>query len=131
MGPIGYLLDTHTLLWAIGSPDLLPHRTRKLIEDPETRLWVSSASVWEMATKHRLGRLPEAGPLLADVGHYVQRLGADTLAISVEHARLAGSFPNAHRDPFDRMLAAQSILEHLPLMTSDGAFDDFPADVVR
>ena len=129
MGPIGYLADTPYPAVAIGCPDLLPHRTRKRIEDPDTRLWVSSASVWDMAPSIR--HLPEAGPLLADFGHYVPRLGPETLAISVEHARLAGSFPNAHRDPLDRMLATQSIGEHLPLMTSDGALDDFPADVVR
>lgn len=131
MGPVGYLLDTHILLWAIGSPDLLWHHHRQLLEDPEIRLWVSSASAWEIATKHRLGRLPGAGPLLAGAGHDVKRLGADTLAISGDHARLASSFDSTHRDPFDRMLAAQPILEHLPLMTSDRAFDDFPADVVR
>ncbi len=131
MGPIGYLLDTHTLLWAIGSPDLLSSRTRQFIKAPETRLWVSSASVWEIAAKHRLGPLPEAGPLLADVRYYVHRLGAESLAISMEHARLAGSLPQAHRDPFDRILAAQSILERLPLMTSDRALDAFPLYIVR
>ncbi len=131
MGPIGSLLDTHTLLWAIGSPDLLLHRTRRLIEDPETRLWVSSASVWEIATKHRVGHLPEAGLCWLTSANYIQRLGADTLAISAEHSCLAGSFPNAHRDPSDRRLAAQSILELLPLMASDGTFDNFPVGVVR
>jgi PIN domain nuclease of toxin-antitoxin system len=89
-----------------------------------------SASAWEIATKHRLGRLAAAGPLVADFGGCMAKAGFSELTIRWTHAVLAGAWPVAHRDPFDRMLAAQSVLEGLSLLTADPAFDDFGISAV-
>lgn len=118
----GLLLDTHTFVWAASAPDRLGARARRSIEDPTTELWVSAASAWELATKHRIGRFPEAEPLVSGFHDICDRLRARTLPINASHALRAGTFGWDHRDPFDRMLAAQSLLEDLTLVTADTAF---------
>ena len=119
------LLDTHVFLWSVMQPDRLSSKIRKLLEDPETGVVVSAASAWEIATKFRLGRLPEASAVVNEYAVAITGLGASTLAISNAHALLAGSFANAHRDPFDRMLAAQSVVERLPLVSKDRTLREF------
>ena len=116
------LLDTHALLWALTAPEQLGARARAVVEDPEVRLVVSAASAWELATKHRLGRLPQAEVLLGAYDSHLARLGAQELPIRSGHALLAGRLDWDHRDPFDRMLAAQAILEAIPLVSRDRAF---------
>ena len=120
------LLDTHTLLWALMQPDQLSQKARKHIEAPENQLLVSAASAWEITTKHRLGKLKQADALVSAYPQHIQKLGARELAISTAHALLAGGFQAEHRDPFDRMLAAQAMIEGLTLVTKDSAFDQFP-----
>lgn len=124
------LLDTHVLIWALLSPDELSASARTLILDASTTLLVSSASAWEIATKHRLGRLPEAADVVHGYLEHLRTLGAQELPISSAHALLAGGMRHAHRDPFDRVLAAQSILEGVPLVTGDAAFGALPVTVV-
>ena len=109
-----YLLDTHVLIWALTEPKRLSPRVRALLEDPDTPLLVSSASAWEMATKHRLGKLS----------------GAEELPIRLAHALLAGRLPGEQRDPFDRILAAQSLVEGLVLLTTDRAFPSFGVETL-
>ncbi|MGV1007201.1 MAG: type II toxin-antitoxin system VapC family toxin [Dermatophilaceae bacterium] len=118
------LLDTHALLWALTDPDALSPTARRLVADSDTDLVVSAASAWELATKHRLGRLPDAGPLLAAHHRHVARLGAGWLDITADHALLAGGMAWRHRDPFDRMLAAQCLVEGLTFVTKDLVFAD-------
>ncbi len=124
------LLDTHVLLWAVAEPGALSSRARILLTDGANALLVSSPSAWEVATKHRLGRLPMAEVLLASFSEHLQRLRAVELPISVRHALTAGAFPSPHRDPFDRMLAAQALHEGVPLVSSDAAFAAFPVETV-
>ena len=124
------LLDTHTLLWALTEPDALSERARALLTDGTNMLVVSSASAWEISIKHRLGRLPEAEVLLASFAEHMQQLGAEELPLSVRHALAAGSFSSPHRDPFDRILAAQALIEGLPLVSRDPAFAEFPVDTI-
>lgn len=125
MGAVTYLLDTHVVLWwLVDLPQLSP-RARTRIADPVNRLLVSSASAWEVATKYRIGKLPSAAPIAADFGGWVVRMGAVELPISIAHGERAGAFSAPHRDPFDRMLAAQSILEGVPLISADAALDAF------
>ena len=93
-----------------------------MVADPDNAVFVSAASAWEVATKHRLGKLPSAQVLVQDMAGWVHRAGFRALPIDIVHAQKAGSWPSAHRDPFDRMLAAQSVLEQLPLLTKDAAF---------
>lgn len=122
----GYLLDTHTLLWAISEPARLGPLAIEIIEDRRNRLLVSAASAWEINTKARIGKLPGADAWLSTLDRQVDRLQASVLPISWEHATLSGRLDWPHRDPFDRMLAAQSLLESLTLLTADKAFQELP-----
>jgi PIN domain nuclease of toxin-antitoxin system len=117
-----YLLDTHSLLWALAEPARLGPAALTAIEDPTSTLFVSSATAWELSTKHRLGRLPQADALLAAYCRHLSRLGARELPMSSENALLAGGLDWTHRDPFDRMLAAQCMVESLTLVSRDRAF---------
>jgi PIN domain nuclease of toxin-antitoxin system len=126
---VRYLLDTHTFAWAVGAPELLSERVRALLTDPNTTPLVSAASTWEMSIKHHLGKWPEVAPFL-DEGQYRQflrRLRASELPINHSHARLAGQLTMDHCDPFDRMLAAQALLEGVPLISKDAQLDLFPS----
>lgn len=120
------LLDTHTLLWALNHPERLSSAARDVIRERTVELVCSAVAPWEIATKHRVGRLPEAGPLVAAFTERLAQLGARDLPITHRHALFAGRLAWEHRDPFDRVLAAQSILEGIPLVTSDRVFSTLP-----
>lgn len=130
MGVSRVLLDTHAFLWALMEPDRLSEVAREAIEDAAVGVVVSAASAWEIATKWRLGRLPEADAVVSAFAEHVRTLRAEILSISAEDALEAGGRPEAHRDPFDRMLATQSLRHSLPLVTRDPAFRQFPVDVI-
>jgi PIN domain nuclease of toxin-antitoxin system len=124
------LLDTHALLWwAFDAPEL-SRRVRALLADRENEVFVSAATAWEIATKHRLGRLPEATVLVQDMPGWFARAGFSELSITSAHAQRAGALPAPHRDPFDRMLAAQSLLEDLPVIGRDDALLHFGVKLV-
>lgn len=125
MGRMRFLLDTHTLLWWLFDDFRLSIPARAILVDPGNKIFVSSASAWEISTKHRLGKLTGVDVLINDMATWVQRAGFSELTVNILHAQKAGSWPQAHRDPFDRMLAAQSALEDLPLLTRDSAFRNF------
>lgn len=114
-----HLLDTHALLWALTAPDRLGPAALEVIADADSTLWVSAASAWEIATKNRRGRLGQADGLLAGYSRHLIRLGATELPITSDHALLAGTLDWEHRDPFDRMIAAQAMIEGLTLITGD------------
>ncbi len=114
-----YLLDTHALLWWLFDDPKLSRKARDVIGDSINEIFVSAASAWEISTKYRLGKLPSASELMRDMDSCFRRAGFRQLPISVAHAQRAGSWPQPHRDPFDRMLAAQSALESSPLVTCD------------
>ena len=122
MGGVGdgrVLLDTHTLIWAVAEPERLSERARDVLEDQATELLVSAASIWELATKHRLGKLVNGGFVLDALPERIAATGMTELPVSIAHARLAGELDWEHRDPFDRMLAAQSLIESAPVVTLD------------
>ena len=123
------LLDTHALLWWLGGDTALPIAAREAISDPDNEVFVSAASAWEVATKHRLGKLPGAGPLAVDFAREVETQGFLPLPISLSHGQDAGRLATAHRDPFDRMLAAQALAEKMVLVSNETVFD--AAGVVR
>ena len=116
------LLDTHALLWALTDPSQLGQRAEQLLLDPGSELWVSAASAWELATKSRLGKLPQADVVLGGYSRHLFRLGVRELPITSEHSLFAGRLDWEHRDPFDRMIAAQSMLEGFSLITRDRSF---------
>lgn len=123
------LLDTHAFVWAVTAPAELSGRARELIEDPSNELFVSAASAWEISTKHRLGKFPQAEPIIEGFSFAIDRLRSTELPIGVEHALTAGRFDQAHRDPFDRMLAAQATIEGAALISRDTALAQFPIRV--
>jgi PIN domain nuclease of toxin-antitoxin system len=125
------LLDTHMFLWWLFNDSRLPERISDHIQDINNAIYVSVASVWEIATKFRLGKLPEATSVAGNVPKWIIKAGFQPLAVTPEHAQLAGSWDIAHRDPFDRMLAAQSKLENYPLASTDKAMRCFPIEIVR
>jgi PIN domain nuclease of toxin-antitoxin system len=124
------LLDTHTLLWWAFDSRELSRRASALIADRSNTIFVSSASAWEISTKYRLGRLPEAGVLVQDMPGWFERVGLTELPITIAHAQRAGMLPQPHRDPFDRMLAAQSLLENVPVLGRDEAIADLGVQLV-
>ncbi|MGQ2990232.1 MAG: type II toxin-antitoxin system VapC family toxin [Brevundimonas sp.] len=119
------LLDTHALLWLALGDERLPERVRGRLEDRASPLFVSAVSAMEITTKHRIGRLPEAGPLALDFTGSVDQLGLTPLPITLAEAELAGRMRNEHRDPFDRLLVAQGLLNDLTLVSRDSVFDAF------
>jgi PIN domain nuclease of toxin-antitoxin system len=120
-----FLLDTHTLLWWLFDDPRLSATVREIVADAGNEIVVSSATAWEISTKHRLGKLPSAKQLVQDISGWVERAGFGELPVTIRHAQRAGSWPHAHRDPFDRMLAAQSALEELPLVSRDPELEAF------
>ena len=124
------LLDTHALLWWLAEPTRLSTRAHASIGDPENQVLVSSASAWELATKVRLGKLEIANPLLADLPAVLADQGFELLPIQFRHGLRAGGYEQAHRDPFDRLLAAQAELEQLTLVSVDPALQAFPCKLL-
>lgn len=119
---IEVLLDTHALAWWWLDDPRLPDPARAAIAAEENRVLVSAVSAWEIATKHRIGKWPDVGPIVAGFEGLLRRSRFSSLPINVDHARLAGSLAGEHRDPFDRMLIAQSQIEAAPLITGDQVF---------
>jgi len=128
MGAPQLLLDTHALIWWSISDKRLSKKVRRLIESEQTRVFVSSASALEIATKVRLGKLKWSTP--GSVESYCRNQGFELLSISFGHAERAGSWPQEHGDPFDRMLAAQSDKEHMPVATNDPKFELFGVEMI-
>jgi PIN domain nuclease of toxin-antitoxin system len=119
------LLDTHTLLWATLSPSFLSRKASTIIADEANVILVSAASAWEIATKVRLGKLPGAEALEREFQEVMDRAGYTLLAIDVASALRAGRLIAEHRDPFDRMLAAQALASDLPILSTDSRLDTF------
>jgi PIN domain nuclease of toxin-antitoxin system len=123
------LLDTHALIWWAEGDPRITARVRELVMAAEN-VYVSAATGWEIATKVRIGKLRLRSSLLPDFLAATDAFGFAPLAISMQHGYAAGQIPGAHRDPFDRVLAAQAIAEDLVLVTADPAFRALGAKTV-
>jgi PIN domain nuclease of toxin-antitoxin system len=119
------LLDTHALLWAVLSPASLSRQATEIIADEANVVLVSAASAWEIATKVRIGKLPGAEVLERDFLDVMDDAGYTLLPIDAGDALRAGRFPGEHRDPFDRMIAAQALAGDLAILSSDPKLDFF------
>jgi len=124
------LIDTQCWLWMHLAPERFSPKARRLLQRRETDILLSVASVWEIAIKHGLGKLRLPEPLEQWVPSRV-RMGQTTiLAIELAHALRVASLPTLHRDPFDRLIVAQALVEGVPLLTADPALAGYGADVV-
>jgi PIN domain nuclease of toxin-antitoxin system len=119
-----YLLDTHTLIWFLRSPASLPTGIRKLIEDPASTLAVSLATPWEMSIKTSIGRL-DAADIVDDFESIMTRGRFNLLVPTVGQVIRSGRLPWYHRDPFDRLLAAQTLELGWSLLSKDAVFDAY------
>ena len=119
------LLDTHSFIWWLAGDPALSTEAQRAIADQSHTVFFSAASAWEIATKHRLGKLARAAILARDIAGAAQSQGFDELPIRLRHAQAAGELRAAHKDPFDRMLIAQAMLENLCLVSNENLFDDF------
>ena len=120
------LLDTHTFLWWLTESSRLSDTVRRTIFDPSVEKLISAATAWEITTKHRLGKLPDADPIASDIPGAIAAQGFKELPLSVADAARAGALPGPHRDPLDRMLIAQALSRDLVLISNDAAFDRYP-----
>ncbi len=119
------LLDTHTLLWWILDDRPLTRAARETIAETSNTMLVSPASAWEIAIKFRLGKLPRVGDLVSNFSSKVVHEGFELLPVSAEHGIRAGMLPGLHKDPFDRMLIAQSQAENIPIISNEMVFDAY------
>lgn len=119
------LLDTHAFLWFIGGDERLTPSARILIEDISNELYLSVASLWEMAIKISLGRLQLRQPFETFIPHQLSLNRIGLLGITISHTAKVATLPFHHRDPFDRLLVAQAQVEQMPLVSSDAAFDTY------
>lgn len=123
------LLDTHAWLWLQTTPERLSQHSLDLLADPANDLFLSAASAWEIAIKYALQKLPLPEPPAVYVPSRLGVSGISPLPVEHRHALHVASLPHHHRDPFDRLLVAQSQLEGIPVMTSDSAFAPYGIEI--
>ncbi len=130
MESVNLLLDTHTLIWWLINSPQLSTTAKQVISNQHNRVFVSSVSAWEIATKFRIGKLPQVRVLIDDLEGHIRRERFAALSMTMAHAKSAGMLPGPHRDPFDRMLIAQARIEGLQTVTNDPVFSNYGVSVV-
>jgi PIN domain nuclease of toxin-antitoxin system len=119
------LLDTHAFLWWIAGDAALSQPSMTAIGDPGTRVFISAASAWEIATKVRIGKLPGVATIATDLTGIIDAQGFLPLPITLAHAQAAGALPGPHKNPIDRMLIAQAMLDGMVLVSNEQRFDPY------
>lgn len=119
------LLDTHTFIWYVTDNPRLSAHVKLLIEDENNEKLVSIASIWEMAIKHSIGRLNFSLPFMEFVRQQLTVSNIGLLEINLQHIEVVASLPLHHRDPFDRLIIAQSMAEQIPILSVDAIFDAY------
>ena len=120
-----YLLDTHSLIWFIGGDPQLSAHARQLMDDEESELFISIASLWEMAIKFSLGKLNLSQPFEEMFPAQLEGNSIEILGITTDHLKTVSTLPFHHRDPFDRLIIAQAQVEQLPIIGTDTTFDNY------
>ena len=119
------LLDTHAFIWYTTDSSRLTATGRSLIDNGENDILLSTASVWEMAIKHSIGRLTFSSPFIEFIKQQIAVNRIDILEITFDHIEVVASLPLHHRDPFDRLIIAQSMAEQIPILSVDAIFDAY------
>lgn len=119
------LLDSHTVIWAVDDPSRLGSSATEVLEDVKNELLISAATIWELSIKCRLGKLDLSNQFDEWMAQAIHDLELDVLPITVEYAHFQSGLPNHHRDPFDRLIIAQALVEKVPIVSSDPAFDAY------
>jgi PIN domain nuclease of toxin-antitoxin system len=119
------LLDTHAFLWWLAGDMRLSKKARDAIDADANQTHVSAATAWEITTKHRIGKLDHAAPVATNVRAAIASQSFLELPVTVAHGEHAGALLGEHRDPFDRMLIAQALLENMALVSNEARFDAF------
>ena len=120
-----FLLDTHAFLWWVLNDRRLSQAAGQALADADNDVLISAASAWEIATKHRIGKLPESEGLVENMAEKIALEGFEELPITVEDATRAGQLPGHHTDPFDRMLIAQALARNIPLISNERVFERY------
>jgi PIN domain nuclease of toxin-antitoxin system len=123
-----YLLDSHTFLWAVKEADSgrLSEKAREVIEDDSSEILISPLTIYELGRKYHLGKLPEYAEIAKSSASVIKELGATELPLTSVHTDKAAGLDWKHKDPFDRLIAAQAITESIPLITIDESFKTLP-----
>jgi PIN domain nuclease of toxin-antitoxin system len=125
-----YLLDTHAFLWFISADDKLSSKARSIIKNSNNEVYFSAASAWEMSIKVRLGRLTIEEELEPFIIKQLSENNFSTLSITIFHSIYTSKLPDIHKDPFDRMIIAQSQVEDMPLISKDKNIEKYKIPVV-
>lgn len=125
------LVDTHVWIWSLADPSRLSAESRSLLSSSRNVVYLSAASAWELAIKAALGKIELPEPVETYVPTRMARQGITALPITHTHALRVSTLPPHHRDPFDRLLIAQALVERLPILTADVAFDRYDVEVIR
>ncbi|MCM2474736.1 type II toxin-antitoxin system VapC family toxin [Rhizobium sp. CG5] len=125
---MSFLIDTHAFLWWVLADPTLSSKAKAAIDDGNAARYISSVTAFEIANKLRLGKLEFAREIVENFDTVLREANFLTLDVTPSHALLAGRLPGDHKDPFDRLLAAQASLDALVLISADGAFDGFDID---
>jgi PIN domain nuclease of toxin-antitoxin system len=125
-----YLLDTAVWLWSLNSPELIGDEGRRVLERGEEEIYLSAVTSWEISIKMRVGKLNFVGPPAHHVPRFMAKQSLRPLSITHSHAAKVYDLPAHHKDPFDRMLIAQALVEDMVILTSDRSFRKYPAKLV-
>jgi PIN domain nuclease of toxin-antitoxin system len=130
MGALKLLLDTHAFYWWIGGKAALSATAHAAISDPQNEKYVSAITVWEIITKFRSSKEPGFGGIAGNVAGAAAAQGLSELAITLRHAEVSANLPYHHRDPMDRLIIAQAIVEDMTIVTFDTSFGSYPAKLL-
>jgi PIN domain nuclease of toxin-antitoxin system len=120
------LIDTHTFLWAIDNSPRLSQRAGELIANPTNNIFLSIASVWEIAVKMNIGKLSFRQPFESEMQDLLIQNNINLVPVKIEHTAVLTNLPLYHRDPFDRMMIAQAMVENFYIVSADSVFGSYP-----